>query len=176
MQSNYAVNHTAPPPVKICFPSFQKFYILPPTMVNQNTMNKGLVSAFLLVLSLSISISFADYFDADASLYARNSTNVTVKGYIRMDNTSGVNNTNITGFLGNSNFTIFTNTSSNWQLGYFELNLTAPNSTGRYNVSMNATLTNGTVVRENIEIRIGHLANVTFNFTNRRPPSANGSY
>ena len=160
----------------ICFPSFQKFYILPSTTVNQNIMNKGLVSAFLLVLSLSISISFADYFDADASLYVRNSTNVTVKGYIRMDNTSGVNNTNITGHLGNSNFTIFTNTSFNWTHGYFEINLTAPNSTGRFNVSMNATLTNGTVVRENIEIRVGNFSSVLFNFTNKRPPFANGSY
>lgn len=139
-------------------------------------MKKGFLITLVLAVSLSITIVFADYVDADARLYVLNGTNVTIRGHIRADNSSGLNVTNVTGFLGSSNFSVFTNTSRNWTIGYFEFNLTTSNTTGRYNVTANATLSNGTVVTENIEIRVGNLGNATFNFTNRRPPFTNGSY
>lgn len=129
--------------------------------------------AVCLVLLLA-SIAAADYIDADARLYTLNGTNLTVKGYIKFDNSSLNNYTNVTGYLGSSNFTVF---PANFSVfGFYEFNVTASNTTGRYNVSLNVTLTNGTVIRENIEIKVGSLANATFNFTNRRPPFANGSY
>ena len=139
----------------------------------KNSVAIILLSFLLLVLSIPV---YADYIDADASIYAINGTNVTVRGYISMDNTSGVNMTNVTGLLGSSNFSILTNTSRNWSTGFFEFNLTSSNTTGRYNVTINATLSNGTVVTENIEIRVGSIGNATFNFTNKRPPFNNGSY
>ncbi|MBI2579244.1 MAG: hypothetical protein HYW26_06030 [Candidatus Aenigmarchaeota archaeon] len=129
-------------------------------------------TVFLVLLASSL--AFADYIDADAKLYTRNGTNLTVKGYIKFDNSSLGNYTNVTGYLGSSNFTVFSANFSS--LGFYEFNVTTPNTTGRYNVSLNVTLNNGTVIRENIEIKVGSLANATFNFTNKRPPFANGSY
>ncbi len=138
-------------------------------------MSRSYTLAFISIL-LFVSISFADYVDADARLYTLNGTNLSIRGYIRHDNNSGINYTNATGYLGNSNFTVFPNSSGIWGLGYYEFNVTSSNTTGRYNLSINVTLTNGTVIRENIEIRVGSLANATFNFTSRRPPFINGSY
>ncbi|MBI4018145.1 MAG: hypothetical protein HY368_00900, partial [Candidatus Aenigmarchaeota archaeon] len=132
-----------------------------------------LVLCFVLLASLAA----ADYVDAGATVYAVNGTTVSVKGLIKHDNTSAINYTNVTANINSLNATTVSPlNNSAWATGFYEFNITAPITPGRYNVSLSVNLSNGTTVTKNIEIRAGPFSNATFNFTNKRPPFANGSY
>ena len=126
---------------------------------------KALIALIMLFLT-SGSVAFASYIDVSAMAYSNYSSNVTVKGYIKFDNSSGIGNVNVSGILGNSNFSIATNT-----LGYFEFNLSAPNSTGNFNVS----LTTNNSLSKNTAIYVSNISSVAFNFTGKKPPFTNGT-
>ncbi|MBI3190132.1 hypothetical protein HYZ41_00355 [archaeon] len=129
-------------------------------------MGKEVLLIVFLLFLLAGSVAFASYIDVSAMAYSNYSSNVTVKGYIKFDNSSGIQNTNVSGVLGSSNFTVITNS-----LGYFEFNLSAPNSTGQFNVSLS---TNNSLTKDT-NIYVSNISAVLFNFTDKKPPFTNGT-
>ncbi len=137
--------------------------------LNSKGIVKNNLSALVFLVLLAVvvlPVAYADYLDAGASHYTNYSSNVTVRGCIKLDNGSGVNNVNMTGILNSSNFSIVSDSS-----GCFVFNLTSPNSTGYYNVSLS---TNTSVIK-NISVYISNVSSVVINFTSTKPPFANGS-
>lgn len=124
-----------------------------------------IIPLFFALVLLS-SVALADYIDAGADSIVKTNSIVFVKGYVRLDNSSGIQNVNVSVNLsGSANSTLTSST------GYFNLNVTSPASAGDYNVSITTNIS----VSKQIEISVRNVSTATFIFADKKPPFVNGT-
>ena len=110
--------------------------------------------------------AFADFLDASADSSVKTSSPVFVRGYVKLDNFSGVPNVNVSAVLVTSN--VSTNTASS---GFFEINLTAPATEGTYTITI---LTNTSLSRT-VMTNVRAFSTTNMTFPGSKPPFSNGS-
>ncbi len=125
------------------------------------------VAAFLLVFVVMFSsVVFADYIDAGVDGITKTNSTVFIRGFVKLDNTSGVSNVNVSASLDTSNGSSITAST-----GYFEINLTAPVTAGDYPV----VVTTNTSLSKTFPTHARNISTANLTFIGNKPPFSNAS-
>src|SRR3989344_715365 len=126
---------------------------------------RGIILLMAAVVLLSHA-AFADFLDVSADSSVKTSSVVFVKGYVRLDNFSGVPNVNVSAVLSDLNMSNLTDAS-----GFFRLDVTAPSTEGVRTINVS---TNTSLFRK-IETNVRAFSTANITFINTKPPFSNGS-
>lgn len=127
---------------------------------------------FAIISILIVPVAMADYVNLTTDSIVTPNSIVYIKGNVRLANGSGLLNTNITFNLSDAanlfNSTNYTNTDSS---GFYDRNVTSPNSVGEYNITI---ITNGSLSKR-IRVFVTNITSGSVNYTSANPPFTAGT-